>query len=616
MYKLIPIFIAALTSACSLSEKAPPYVPVKCSTNEYVSTSKCIPCSPGYVRTIEDPVDGPDTACEAVLCDANQRVLSNECVSCEPGSLNDAGNDASQGDTVCEPISCLENEHVVNHMCVPCNEGYLRSSGDLADGDDTYCEPVRCGVDERVQDRSCVECSQFQFNDPGDSIAEGDTFCEDKCRESFGLYCEDFIHSFIKDEKPLVNSEFGLVISSNSHTIAVGDSLYDSSVDGSAAGTGRVVLYSNIDDEWVFKGELFSGDLESRTSFGSSIGVSRDRMVVGAPSEGSGTFGVRAADKSDKSSSGSGAVYCYDRIGTSWTPRQFIKAEENKQGAGFGRVVGVTDTDMAISSKDDFGQVHMYKFIDRRWVFVQTLQSMSVNREKLDFGSLLSIEDSRMIIRSRAIDDETKGEVSVYEREDSIWVLKGTIMDEDAGDVSSISLSGNTIAVGYPKESSDSMGVNENINNKSSFSGAVYVYVYEGSNWVKQAFVKSNNTGDDDRFGERVVVKGDELFVSAPREDSSYYLPIELNDNDYLYNSGAVYALRRKDGVWKHVLYVKPPHLGEVDYFGDSLSVSDDYLVVGAPLNSGGIGGVNTPGSREDRSLQYSGAVHVFKIKP
>ena len=85
----------------------------------------------------------------------------------------------------------------------------------------------------------------------------------------------------------------------------------------------------------------------------------------------------------------------------------------------------------------------------------------------------------------------------------------------------SVSLSGDTLAVGAPFEDSSATGVDGNQNDDSAQdSGAVYVFTRSNGVWSQQAYLKASNTDSYDNFGS-VSLSGDTLAVGAPFEDSN-----------------------------------------------------------------------------------------------
>src|SRR4051794_9965999 len=70
----------------------------------------------------------------------------------------------------------------------------------------------------------------------------------------------------------------------------------------------------------------------------------------------------------------------------------------------------------------------------------------------------------------------------------------------------STAISGDTIVVAAPFEDSSATGVNGNqSDNTATNSGAAYIFVRSGTNWVQQAYLKASNTDADDVFGWSVA---------------------------------------------------------------------------------------------------------------
>jgi len=156
--------------------------------------------------------------------------------------------------------------------------------------------------------------------------------------------------------------------------------------------------------------------------------------------------------------------------------------------------------------------------------------------------------------------------------------------NKGAGDEfgSSVAVDGDTVVVvGAPIEDSSSTGVGGLDNDSASGSGAAYVFTRTGTTWTQQAYVKASNTGAGDQFGFSVAVDGDTVVVGAPFEDSSS-MGVGGLDNDSASGSGAAYVFTRTGAAWTEQAYVKASNTGAGDYFGFSVAVSGDTVVVGA----------------------------------
>lgn len=183
-----------------------------------------------------------------------------------------------------------------------------------------------------------------------------------------------------------------------------------------------------------------------------------------------------------------------------------------------------------------------------------------------------------------------------------------------SGDVfgQSVAVSGDTLVVGAFEEDSAARGVNgDGENDTAQGSGAVYVYTWDGTTWLQQAYLKASNTDPGDRFGLSVAIDGDTIAVGAIREDSAES-GINGNDSDNSStDSGAVYIFQRSGTTWSQQAYLKASNRDAFDYFGWSLALSGDTLVVGASREASRATGVN--GNGADNGAPQSGAVYVFR---
>jgi hypothetical protein len=108
------------------------------------------------------------------------------------------------------------------------------------------------------------------------------------------------------------------------------------------------------------------------------------------------------------------------------------------------------------------------------------------------------------------------------------------------------------------------------------------------------AVLKPNTTSSNPRFGFSVSTSGDTIVVG------DHY------DANYGSNSGAVYVFVRDETTWT----LKASHTEVGDFFGRSVSISGDTIVVGAHGEDSNATGVN--GTQTDNSADYSGAAYVF----
>src|SRR5262245_12168535 len=175
----------------------------------------------------------------------------------------------------------------------------------------------------------------------------------------------------------------------------------------------------------------------------------------------------------------------------------------------------------------------------------------------------------------------------------------------------SAAISGDTMVIGAPYENSNATGVNGNpTNNSATDSGAAYVFVRSGTNWIQQAYLKASNTRAFAHFGS-LAISGDTAVIGAWGESSNATGVNGNQANSSANASGAAYVFVRNGSNWTQQAYLKASNTGAVDNFGDSAVATDgDTIVIGAPQEDSSATGVN--GNQSDNSATDSGAAYVF----
>ncbi len=183
----------------------------------------------------------------------------------------------------------------------------------------------------------------------------------------------------------------------------------------------------------------------------------------------------------------------------------------------------------------------------------------------------------------------------------------------DGGDVFgvSVSLSGDTMVVGAYGESSAATGVNgSEADNSATNAGAAYVFVRTGGSWMQQAYLKASNTEAGDGFGLSAAISGDTIVVGAPGEDSFATGVNGDETSNAVTSAGAAYVFVRTGGSWSQQAYLKASNTDVADFFGRSVSVEGDTIVVGARFEDSAATGVN--GDETNNVATSAGAAYVF----
>jgi hypothetical protein len=321
--------------------------------------------------------------------------------------------------------------------------------------------------------------------------------------------------------------------------------------------------------------------------FSQAVALDGDTLAVSAadPSCATGVNG----NQSDRNCPNAGAVYVFTRTGATWSQQAYLKAS-NTEGDFFGVSVSLSGDTLAVGASDE------------------SSCAQGVNGNQADNGCTAA------------------GAVYVFTRSGSTWSQQAYLKpsNPNAQDIFgwSVSLSGNTLAVGAPNEQSCATGINGNQldNGCGGFvlngSGAAYIFTRSGNVWAQEAYVKASNTRTGHSFGIHVSLDGDTLAVGAPAEDSCTTGIDGDQSNSDCDNAGAAYVYTRTAGVWSQQAYVKASNtnmgnpFGQGDGFGMKVALNADTLVVGAPGEASCASGIN--GNQLDNGCGLSGAVYMF----
>ncbi len=195
------------------------------------------------------------------------------------------------------------------------------------------------------------------------------------------------------------------------------------------------------------------------------------------------------------------------------------------------------------------------------------------------------------------------GSVIIFKNIAGAWqrVKKIVAADRGAYDYfgASVAISGNTIVVGAYGEDDDADGTNS-----LKLAGAAYIFNKDQGGTDNWGQVKKLVTADraiEAYFGNSVDISGNTVIVGALRQktDAAGENPINFAGAAYIFN-------KDQAGVnnWGQVKKIVPTirDLGEL--FGTSVSISEDLLLIGAPLQAKDASGANT--------MYSAGAAYIF----
>ena len=141
----------------------------------------------------------------------------------------------------------------------------------------------------------------------------------------------------------------------------------------------------------------------------------------------------------------------------------------------------------------------------------------------------------------------------------------------------SVSISGDCAVIGTSLE--DNIGGDD--------AGSVYVFRQSGTSWKKEAKLLASDGSDGDYFGISVSVDGNYVVIGASEDD------------DFGYYSGSAYVFKCSGTSWTEEIKLIGSDVSQHDYFGRSVSLSGEYIIIGAYY--------------DDDNGENSGSAYVFK---
>ena len=364
---------------------------------------------------------------------------------------------------------------------------------------------------------------------------------------------------------------FGYSVSISGDTVVVG--AYADDANGFTSGSAYIFYRDQGGpDNWGAVKKIIASDGAGEDRFGYSVSISGDTVVIGA--YGDNDNGIR---------SGSAYIFYRDQgWPDNWGQVKKITASDGAADDFFSNSVSISGDTVVVGAPndDDNGTYSGSAYIFDRdqggidnWGQVQKIVA-SDGAERNEFGYSVSISGDTVVVGAPFDDDNglNSGSAYVFYRDQGgadTWgqVTKITASDGTAPDEfgRSVSINGDTVVVGAFRDDDNGIG-----------SGSAYIFYRDQGGtgtWGQVTKITASDGTADDRFGYSVSISGDTVLVGA------YY------DNDDGTNSGSAYVFYRDQGStdnWGQVTKINPSDGAEQDYFGYSVSVSADTVVVGA----------------------------------
>lgn len=341
--------------------------------------------------------------------------------------------------------------------------------------------------------------------------------------------------------------------------------------------SGAAYIFTRHGTEWVEQAKLMAPDAKSGDYFGISVAIDGDTALVGG-------------HRINKPVADAGSVYVFERLGNSWLQTAHLTAPDATRFAYFGFSVGL-DEDTAIigATRDDeagsdAGAAYVFVRYGLAWTFQAKLIGNNTEAED-NFGYAVDVDGDFAIVTSPK--NKGDGAAYIYKREDNIWKQKRNRVrirmipiDPDGASAFGVSvdISGETAVIG-----ATGGNVGDDV------SGAAYVFTQnEPPFWNQHTKLVAGDRASGDQLGFAVAISDGQVIAGAPNHSAGGT------------SSGAAYIFQQKeDGGWVEKIKLSDGETASEDQFGISVAISGNLAISGA--------------QQDDDVAPNAGAAYIFE---
>ena len=383
--------------------------------------------------------------------------------------------------------------------------------------------------------------------------------------------CCDVNADAIIASDPAMGDVFGWSVSVDGNYAVVGAPNKDGIVND--MGQAYVFTFNVGNQTWEEQALLTAGlDAELRAHFGYSVAIAEDVAVIGAYRQDNGEYDH------------AGAAYIFVRNGVNWIQTAKLTGSDPGDSDEVGRSVAISGEVVVIgailANNDDdppvadTGAVYVWVKPAGGWGDAdgeeEDAKLTASDGMLLDlFGLSVSIDGDVIVVgASRTALDH--GTVYVFDKPANGWANANedfilTSPDGGAGDRfgQSVSIDGDRMVIGAPFNDSDPQDNDE---------GAAYVFRFDGNDWIQEAKFSGCNESPHDQFGTSVAISGLVAVIGA------------IQPVGPMPGNGRADAFRYLGTGWAQVGKPNASDGESNDWFGQSVSMSGDFVVIGAPF--------------------------------
>jgi hypothetical protein len=252
---------------------------------------------------------------------------------------------------------------------------------------------------------------------------------------------------------------FGYSVSLDGDTCVIG--AVGDNDNGNSSGSAYV--FTRTGTTWTQQAKLLASDGESTDSFGKSVSINGDFIVIGAPSDDNST----------------GSAYVFERDGTTWMQQTKLLASDGTPTDHFGNSVSMSGDRIVIGIivyRDDNSTESVYVFERDGTTWTQTTQLVASDSEPSRFGNSVSIHGDDIIIGAPFSGIYAYGAAYIFKYNGTTWAQQVKL----TGSGDPLESFGSSVSIDEEYATTIGMSI-------FNHTGSVYIFKRNGTTWSLDA---------------------------------------------------------------------------------------------------------------------------------
>ena len=336
---------------------------------------------------------------------------------------------------------------------------------------------------------------------------------------------------------------------------------------------------------WLAEGTALTPSVAAeRDEYGWSAAIEGDVIAVGAPYH-------------DERGDDTGAVFIFERIEGEWVETAYLLPPFPDPLGWFGRWLALDSGRLVIGAPyedglaedgsriDDSGVAYVYEKVGAEWQRTGTVLP-PVPTAGASFGWSVAVSGDRIAVAAweAPLMGIESGSVTTFKQHKGLWQAEAVFRPHEPGQRlqfgRDIELEDNVLVVGAPGD--DTIAED---------AGAIYVWHFYNDEWNFAGRLLAADGNANDQLGSQVALQPPWLASGGYDHDDPYW------------SAGATYVWKL-DMIWNFHAKLASSDLQPGDWFGYSVDIHGERMVIGAPHRA-----------HPETGTYRSGAAYAFELR-